>query len=44
MIDRTEISRAMAKAIAYAQCGKQQEAEQWAREVVRLLQCAAILR
>lgn len=44
MIDRTEISRAMAKAIAYAQCGKQTEAEQWAREVVRLLQCAAILR
>ena len=44
MIDRSEISRAMAKAIAYAQCGKQAEAEQWAREVVRLLQCAAILR
>ena len=44
MIDRTEISRAMAKAITCAQCGKQTEAEQWAREVVRLLQCAAILR
>jgi hypothetical protein len=44
MIDRSEVSRAMAKAIAYKNCGKQQEAEQWARELVRLLACADILR
>ena len=44
MIDRSETARAMAKAIAYKQCGKQHEAEQWARELVRLLACADILR
>jgi hypothetical protein len=44
MIDRSEVARAMAKAIAYKQCGKQREAEQWARELVRLLECAEILR
>jgi hypothetical protein len=44
MIDRSETARAMAKAIAYKQCGKQKEAEQWARELVRLLECADILR
>lgn len=44
MLDRSEISRAMAKAIAYKQCGKQEQAEEWARELVRLLECAEILR
>lgn len=44
MIDRTEASRAMAKAIAYKQCGKDREASQWARELVRLLECADILK
>jgi len=44
MIDRTEAARAMAKAIAYKQCGKDSEAEQWARELVRLLECADILK
>lgn len=43
MIDRSEVSRAMAKAIAYKQCGKQADAEAWARELVRLLECADIL-
>lgn len=43
MIDRSETARAMAKAIAYKQCGKDAEAAQWARELVRLLQCAEIL-
>ncbi len=44
MVDRSEVSRAVAKAIAYKNCGKQAEAEQWARELVRLLACADILR
>ncbi len=44
VIDRSEVSRALAKAIAYKQCGKSQEAEAWARELVELLQCANILR
>ena len=43
MIDRSEINRALAKAIAYKQCGKQAEAEQWARKLVHLLECAKIL-
>jgi hypothetical protein len=43
-IDRSEVARAMAKAIAYKQCGKDREAEQWARKLVELLQCAEILR
>ncbi len=44
MIDRSEVSRALAKAIAYKQCGKQSEAESWARKLVELLECAGILR
>ncbi len=43
MIDRSEVSRALAKAIAYKNCGKDGEAEIWAAELVRLLKCAAIL-
>ena len=42
-IDRSEVSRAMAKAIAYKDCGQQAKAESWARELVRLLECANIL-
>jgi hypothetical protein len=42
--DRSEASRALAKAIAYKQCGKDREAEQWARRLVEILECAAILR
>ena len=44
MIDRSEINRALAKAIAYKQCGKDQQAEIWARKLVELLECANILR
>ncbi len=43
-IDRSEVSRALAKAIAYKNCGKQAEAEAWAKKLVRLLECAEILR
>lgn len=43
MIDRTEISRAIAKAIAYKQCGQQRKAEQWAARVVYLLDTMDIL-
>ena len=44
MVDRSETARALAKAIAFKQCGKQAEAEQWARQLVQLLECADILR
>jgi len=43
MIDRSEVNRALAKAIAYKQCYKDAQAETWAAELVRLLECAAIL-
>jgi hypothetical protein len=44
MIDRSEVNRALAKAIAYKQCGKDHEAKQWARRLIELLECASILR
>lgn len=44
MIDRSEVSRALAKAIAYKNCGKDREACEWARELVKLLECAEILK
>lgn len=43
MIDRSLVSQALAKAIAYKQCGKDRDAEAWARRLVELLECAAIL-
>lgn len=43
-ISRSEVSQALAKALAYKNCGKNGEAEQWARHLVKLLQCADILR
>ncbi len=42
-IDRSEVNRALAKAIAYKNCQKDQLAEAWACEVVRLLGCAGII-
>ena len=43
-IDRSEVSRALAKAIAYKNCGKDSEAEAWARKLVELLECHNILK
>ncbi|UZK69590.1 hypothetical protein OKW76_00425 [Sphingomonas sp. S1-29] len=43
MIDRTEVNRALAKAIAYKNCGKNAAANEWARKLVELLECADIL-
>ena len=44
MIDRSEVARALAKAIAYQNCGKAKEAEEWGRRLVRLLELANILK
>jgi hypothetical protein len=44
MIDRKATARALAKAQAYAACGKQADAEKWAAELVRLLKCGGILK
>lgn len=43
MIDRSAVAQALAKAIAYKQCGKDADARQWAAQLVRLLECADIL-
>lgn len=42
-LNRAEISRALAKAIAYKQCGKDDNANAWAAELVALLDCVGIL-
>ena len=43
-IDRSEVSRSLAKAIAYQNVGKTEEAEQWARKLVEQLKLANILK
>ena len=43
-VNRSEVSRALAKAIAYAECGKPDEADAWARTLVALLGSAHILK
>jgi hypothetical protein len=43
-MDRTEISRALAKALAYKNCGQQAKAEHWARILIHLLECEGILK
>ncbi|WP_156477803.1 hypothetical protein [Sphingomonas sanguinis] len=43
-IDRSAVATALAKAIAYKQCGKDQDAADWARKLVELLECAEILK
>jgi hypothetical protein len=42
-VDRSEVSRSLAKAIAYKNCGKDKEALDWARQLVQQLECAEIL-
>ncbi len=44
MIDRSEVNTALAKAIAYKNCGKDADAQDWARRLVELLECAEILK
>ena len=44
VMDRSEVSRALAKAIAYKNCNKDKDAEKWARELIRLLECENILK
>ena len=43
MIDRSAVAQALAKSIAFKNCGKDRDAEQWARLLVELLECADIL-
>jgi len=43
MINRSAVATAVAKAIAFKMCGQDAKANTWARELVRLLECADIL-
>ncbi len=43
-VDRSAVNTALAKAIAYKQCGKDRYAAEWARKLVELLECAEILK
>ena len=43
-MDRSEINRALSKAIAYKNCGKDKEAQEWAKKLIYLLECAEILK
>lgn len=42
-INRSEVNRALAKAIAYKACGKHEEANLWAARLMGLLECAEII-
>lgn len=44
MIDRSAVAQALAKAIAFKNCGKDTDAAHWANHLVRLLECAEILK
>lgn len=44
MIDRSEVNRALAKALSYKQCGKDVDACIWAAKLVEMLECAEILK
>lgn len=43
MIDRVEVSRALAKALAFKACGQDGKAVMWAARLVELLECGGIL-
>jgi hypothetical protein len=43
-IDRTNAARALAKAMAYRDCGKDREAEYWAIALMRELQATGVIR
>lgn len=42
--NRKEIATATAKCISYKNCGKDKEAAEWAKQLVKLLECHEILK
>lgn len=44
MIDRSAVNQALAKAIAYKNCGKDNMAAEWARELIKMLELSEILK
>ena len=43
-LNRSYVAKCLAKAEAFAQVGKPEEAEEWARELIRQLGLAGILK
>lgn len=43
-LDRTAINTALAKAIAYKNCGKDDQAADWGRQLIELLDLKEILK
>lgn len=43
-MNRSEISRALGKALAYAECGKFEEAQRWGEALVRQLELAGVFK
>ena len=43
-MNRSEINRALAKALAYADCGKFDEAEKWGAILIRKLELAGVFK
>ena len=43
-IDRSRLSTCLAKAVAYQQVGKTEDAEAWARELIKELKLVKILK
>lgn len=43
-LDRSQINQALAKAIAYKNCGKEEQAAQWAIKLIELLELKQILK
>ena len=43
-IDRSAVSKCLAKAIAYQQVGKTEQAEDWAKKLIAELQLVGILK
>ncbi len=43
-INRSEAAQALAKAIAYKQCGKDALANEWAITLINILECTDILK
>lgn len=44
LVDRRALATALAKAVAFKECGKRDKAAEWAKELVRLLECEEILK
>ena len=43
-MNRSEINRALAKALAYAECGKFHEAQRWGEILIRQLELAGVFQ